>query len=197
MKFKILIILVIGSFLCSCNNTTTEEKTEDNTFVVAKTEAIDMVERGEYLVNTIGCHDCHSPKIMTDKGPILDPDRILSGHPENEVLNDYDKEIVKSYVLFNMNLTATIGPWGTSFAANLTPDDTGIGTWTEGQFLTAIKKGKFKGLEGSRDLLPPMPWPFYSGMVDEDLKAIFAYLKSIEPVENIVPSHIQPKQIEQ
>jgi mono/diheme cytochrome c family protein len=191
MKIKILLI-VMGLFICSCNSNT-EEKTEKDNYEEAKTETVDLVKRGEYLVNTIGCHDCHTPKIMTEKGPALDPNRILSGHPEGEVLPEYDKEILKSYALFNMNLTAAIGPWGTSFAANLTPDDTGIGSWTEDQFLYSIKNGKFKGLEGSRDLLPPMPWPFYSQMTDEDLKAIFAYLKSIKPVNNLVPAPIPPE----
>jgi hypothetical protein len=153
---------------------------------------VDPIKRGEFLVNAIGCHDCHSPKKMTDKGPMVDPDRILSGHPANEKLAPYDAKTAKAYVLFNMGLTAANGPWGTSFAANLTPDDTGIGTWTEQQFVTAIKKGKFKGQEGGRELLPPMPWPSYSQFPDEDLKAMFAYLKTIKPVENVVPPPIPP-----
>jgi hypothetical protein len=126
--------------------------------------------------------------MMTDKGPVLDPDKLLSGHPANEVLLPYDNEILKSYALFSMGLTAAIGPWGTSFSANITSDETGIGTWTEEQFMTAIRKGKFKGQEGGRELLPPMPWMFYKNFPDEDLKAIFAYLKTVKPVENVVPA---------
>ena len=79
-----------------------------------------------------------------------------------------------------------------SFAANLTSDDTGIGNWTEENFMRALRKGKFKGLEGSRDLLPPMPWFVYKNMTDEDLKSIYAYLKTVPAVENVVPS---PKQL--
>jgi hypothetical protein len=55
-----------------------------------------------------------------------------------------------------------------------------------------MKDGKYKGLENSRTLLPPMPWQGYSQMPDEDLKAIFAYLKSIKPVSNLVPMAIPP-----
>jgi hypothetical protein len=130
--------------------------------------------------------------MMTDKGPVLDPDKLLSGHPANEVLLPYDNEILKSYALFSMGLTAAIGPWGTSFSANITSDETGIGTWTEEQFMTAIRKGKFKGQEGGRELLPPMPWMFYKNFPDEDLKAIFAYLKTVKPVENVVPAPLPP-----
>tara|TARA_R110002094_G_scaffold3622_1_gene11771 strand:- start:315 stop:614 length:300 start_codon:yes stop_codon:yes gene_type:complete len=89
-----------------------------------------------------------------------------------------------------MGLTAAVGPWGTSFAANLTPDETGIGNWSEAQFLKAIKEGKFKGMENTRPLLPPMPWTEYRNFTDEDLKAIFAYLKTIKPIDNVVPAAI-------
>ena len=98
-------------------------------------------------------------------------------------------------MLFNMNLTAFVGPWGLSYAANLTPDDTGIGAWTFENFLTAIRKGKYKGLEGSRDLLPPMPWQMYRNMTDDDLKAVFTYLKSLPPISNIVPAPKSPTDI--
>lgn len=154
---------------------------------------VSPIKRGEMLVTATGCHDCHSPKKMTDKGPIIDPDRLLSGHPANEVLGAYDVETAKSYLLFTPGLTAAIGPWGTSFAANLTPDDTGIGGWTEAQFLTAIKHGKYKGMENNRPLLPPMPWQSISNLPDADLKAMFAYLQSIKPVSNLVPPPIPPK----
>lgn len=86
-----------------------------------------------------------------------------------------------------MNGTATKGPWGISYAANLTPDDTGIGNWTEEQFISAMKEGNYKGIKGARKLLPPMPWQAYNKMQDDDIRAIFAYLKSLKPVSNIVP----------
>ena len=153
-----------------------------------------QILKGKQLVNSLGCNDCHSPKVMTAMGPAPDPDKLLSGHPVNELLPDYDKEILKSYILMNMNGTAAVGPWGTSFAANLTPDQSGIGNWTVEQFIRAMKEGKWKGLENSRDLLPPMPWQAYGNMPDEDLKAIFAYLKSLKPVNNPVPMAIPPSE---
>lgn len=158
----------------------------------AEISPADQISKGEYLVTVSGCNDCHSPKVMTAMGPVFDTLRLLSGHPADEQLPPFDKEILKSYVLFNMNNTAAVGPWGTSFAANLTSDQTGIGTWTEDQFIRAMKHGKWKGLENSRNLLPPMPWQGYSQMPDEDLKAIFAYLKSTKPVNNSVPMAIPP-----
>ena len=191
MKINILkpTIMVIAFMLFACNNSKSTKGDYGNKVTIS---IPDQIKRGAYLVNVIGCNDCHSPKVMTERGPIPDPNRLLSGHNSNEVLPSYDPETNKGYVLFNMNSTAAIGPWGTSYAANLTPDDTGIGTWSEEQFLRAMKQGKYKGLEGSRQLLPPMPWPAYSQMQDEDLKAIFAYLKSIKPVENIVPQATPP-----
>lgn len=155
----------------------------------------ELVKRGEYLVTTSACHDCHSPKIMGAHGLTLDPDRILSGHPQDEKLppiQTYSDE----WIMFNGGLTGFVGPWGISYAANLTPDDTGTGSWSFEQFKTAIRKGKFKGLEGSRDLLPPMPWEMYRNFTDDDLIAIFAYLQSIKPVNNLVPPPVSREDLE-
>src|SRR5690606_13625758 len=138
-------------FIMAACNSEKKEKSNPKMYEAKTVETEESpLKRGEMLVNAVGCHDCHSPKKMTDKGPIFDPDRLLSGHPANEVLGAYDLETAIAYVLFTQGLTAAIGPWGTSFAANLTPDDTGIGSWTEVQFLTAIKHGKYKGMENSR-----------------------------------------------
>lgn len=193
MEKQLLIFITFCILMTACDSKKNEEATlkiyEPKTAEVE----LSLTKRGELLVNAVGCHDCHSPKKMTDKGPVFDPDRLLSGHPTNEALGAYDAETAKSFVLFSPGLTAAIGPWGTSFAANLTPDDTGMGGWTEAQFLIAIKQGKYKGMENSRPLLPPMPWQSYSLLPDEDLKAMFAYLQSIKPVSNLVPAPIPPK----
>ena len=78
-----------------------------------------------------------------------------------------------------------------SFAANLTPDETtGIGLWSEEQFVNAIKDGKHMG--AGRPILPPMPWFWYNKLPDEDLKALYAYLKSLPPIANKVPGPIDP-----
>lgn len=160
----------------------------------AKLSGQALVKRGEYLVNAIGCDDCHSPKSeMGPHGPEIDPARRLSGHPSDQQLAPVkDKSVLKNYALADMSLTAWIGPWGTSYAANLTPDDTGLGNWTEAQFIKAIREGKFKGLDGGRPLMPPMPWFVYKNLNDEDLRAIFAYLQSLPPVKNVVPAYAPP-----
>jgi hypothetical protein len=153
----------------------------------------EKIKLGKHLVLTSACHDCHTPKKMSDKGPVFDYDRALSGHPANLPPPEIDrKEIEQKNLVVTQTLTAWIGPWGISYAANLTSDATGIGNWTEKQFFTAIREGKYKGLENSRMLLPPMPWDMYKNMTDEELSAIFAYLKSTKPIKNVVPAATPP-----
>jgi mono/diheme cytochrome c family protein len=146
-----------------------------------------QIERGEYLVKTGGCGDCHTPKTMTKEGPAEDHSRMLSGHPAGEQLPAPPKAGNSPWVVTTtMGLTAWSGPWGISYARNLTPDKaTGLGEWTEQQFVDTIKTGKRMGV--GPVLLPPMPWPAIKNLTDEDLKAIFAYLQSIPPVKNMVP----------
>jgi len=184
---------VLCLFLSACNSGKKEESQTKIYDPVEDSLNEDPVKRGEFLVNSIGCHDCHTPKKVADDGSmVLDTSRLLSGHPAEEQLPEYDAKTAQSYILFTMGLTSATGPWGTSFASNLTPDATGIGSWTEAQFLTAIKKGLYKGLEGSRPILPPMPLESLRHLPDDDLKAIFAYLKSLDPVENVVPAALPP-----
>ena len=83
-------------------------------------------------------------------------------------------------------------PWGTSFAGNLTPHETGIGNWSVEQFKRALKEGKYKGLENGRPLMPPMPWPALRNFTDEDLEAMFAYLQTLKPIDNVVPAYRPP-----
>jgi hypothetical protein len=186
----LLATLAMGGMLfISCE----PEKTEEEISLDFTRE--ELVARGKYLVNTSACHDCHTPKVMTPQGPDFDTTRLLSGHPSNTPVPTISKEVLKNWVLFGQDLTSAVGPWGVSFAANLTSDETGTGNWTEEQFMTAIRKGKYKGLEGSRDLLPPMPWQVYRGMTDHDLKAIYQYLQTTKPISNIVPPPIAPQDI--
>lgn len=196
MKTRSIIVLSFALvFLLSfCTSQTPEPMTETEEST-AKTSAEDLVKRGEYLVTVSGCNDCHSPKIMTDKGPEPDPARLLSGHPADEALpaiTDAKMIAPGQWALFNPNLTAAVGPWGTTFAANLTSDDSGIGLWTFDQFKKAMREGISKGVEGNRPILPPMPWPNVAAMTDEDLEAVFAYLKSLPPVKNVVPQPVPP-----
>jgi cytochrome c553 len=152
----------------------------------------DLVKRGEYLVSIIGCDDCHTPKKMTEHGPEPDMSHRLMGHPAQELYtSDEEKsKLIKEQqvAIMSPGLTAFAGLWGVSYAANLTPDDTGTANWTEAQFFKAIREGKSKGMDGTRPLLPPMPWQMYRNIKDEDLRAIFAFIKSLPPVKNVVPN---------
>ena len=153
----------------------------------------ELISRGEYLVTTGGCADCHSPKIMTDQGPVPDMERYLSGHPAGDTLPPVPEAMANApWILFTPDLTATVGPWGTSYAANLTPDPSGLGNWTLEQFIRALREGKYKGLENSRPLMPPMPWQNFRNFTDQDLEAMFLYLKTLKPIDNVVPAWQPP-----
>ncbi len=154
----------------------------------------ELIKRGRYLTTIGACHDCHSPKVMTPRGPEPDPTRLLSGHPMNDPIPAIRGN--ENWILFSQDLTSFVGPWGVSYSANLTPDDTGIGAWSFDQFKTAIRKGKYKGLEGSRDLLPPMPWQMYRNFTDDDLLAIFTFLKSLPPIHNQVPAPVAVQELQ-
>ena len=131
-----------------------------------------MIARDQYLVTVAGCNDCHTPKSFGPAGPVPDTAKILSGHPADMPIGPVRSEELSAWVLFNHHSTAAVGPWGISFAANLTPDETGIGNWTFEQFSKAMREGKYKGLEGTRPLLPPMPWANYIGLSEEDMQDI-------------------------
>ena len=172
------------AIVASCNSA--EGNTEKNN---DSKDKLAMIKRGEYLVNSIGCDDCHSPKRMGAHGPEVIPELRFSGYPADRPIQKADTNALKKgWMLFGADLTSSVGPWGMSFSANITSDATGIGNWKEEQFMKAIREGKLKGLDGSRSLLPPMPWVVYKNLNDDDLKAIFAYLKSTAPVHNIVPA---------
>lgn len=183
---SICIQILFGALLLIYSCGTPKEKTEEP----KQPSQEEQVKRGEYLVGIMGCNDCHSPKIFGPEGPSPDPNLLLSGHPASMPLTKYDSAMIGPWVLFNPHNTVAVGPWGVTYAANLTSDATGIGNWTLEQFKKAIKEGKYKGMDGARMLLPPMPWPNYKNISDEDAAAIFAYLKSTKPVENIVPAPI-------
>jgi Cytochrome c len=190
--FSLLVGAACFAFIAtSCTNS--NQKPVENNSAVKTVSPEEMVKRGEYLVTVMGCNDCHSPKKMGPNGPEIIPELLLSGYPSDRpVIKFTDPLLKEGFGMFYPDLTAAAGPWGVSFAANLTPDQSGIGTWTEEQFKRALKQGKFKGIEGARTLLPPMPWFNFTNLKDEDASAIFAYLKSIKPVVNVVPKPIPP-----
>ena len=165
-------------------------------------------ERGKVLVIAGGCNDCHTTKKMGPKGPEPDMSRMLAGHPEDIKITAPYKPAKGGFLGIGKGghtnpwaigvtetLTAWSGPWGVSFAANLTPDpNTGLGggVWTEDVFVKTLKTGKH--MATSRDILPPMPWNWYSQLSEDDLKAIWAYLRTIPPIVNHVPDPIPPRE---
>ncbi|HYG24996.1 MAG TPA: c-type cytochrome [Verrucomicrobiae bacterium] len=150
----------------------------------------DRIARGQYLVVYGGCNDCHTPLQMTAQGPVPDMKRMLSGHPETLQLPPPElKE--GPWFAKTAGMTAWAGPWGISYAPNLTPDvETGMGIWTEAMFISAMRTGRHMG--SGREILPPMPWRNVGQLSDEDLKAVYAYLKSIPAIRNSVPRPSPP-----
>ena len=121
------------------------------------------LERGKYLAIIGGCNDCHTPGTFYGAP---DTTRLLSG-----------SELGWS------------GPWGTTYARNLTPDSTGLGAWSEDDIVNALRTGQ---RPDHSPILPPMPWPNYARMTDEDLHAVAAYLKSIPAVAHRMPDRLPP-----
>lgn len=150
------------------------------------------VARGQYLVRFGLCHDCHTPHKPGPNGVEPDMTRALSGHPSNLAMPPAPTLAPGPWVWIGAGTnTAFAGPWGVSFTANLTPDEeTGLGKWTEEMFITALRTGRHEGK--GRPILPPMPYSYVSSLTDDDLTAVFAYLQSLPPVRNKVPSPIDP-----
>ena len=127
--------------------------------------------------------------------------RELSGNPATEKVTPVPAKLIapgKWLTVANNHLGAWAGPWGVSFAMNLTPHkETGLGSWTQEMFIGALRTGKHQGT--GRPILPPMPWNWYGQLPEEDLKAMFAYLHSIPAIKNRVPVPLTPdgKPIEQ
>ena len=154
--------------------------------------ATSPVERGRYLVATSACHDCHTPWKLGPKGPEPDMSRMLSGHPANVDVPAAPAASPEWPTRASATMTAWAGPWGTSFTANLTPDQaTGLGAWTKEEFVSTLRTGRHQGR--GRQILPPMPWPVYGQMTDADLEAIFAYLQTIPAIANKVPEPRLPQ----
>ncbi len=125
----------------------------------------DPVRRGAYLVRIGACAECHSRKTT-------DPKNFFQPIPGLEFAGG---------VVFK-------GPWGKVASANLTPDPSGIPYYDEALFLQAMRTGRV----GARKLNPVMPWGYFQNMTDEDLKAIFAYLKTLNPVKHSVDNTEPP-----
>ncbi len=174
-------VLVLTS--CTKNVAVDDEKKP-----MAVRDSAEMVEYGKYLVTITGCNDCHTPKKMGARGPELVMEQLLSGYQANRPVAQFNEEkAMQGFAQMNEDMTAAAGPWGISFAANLTPHESGIGNWTFEQFKKALTQGKAKGMDNGRMLLPPMPWFNYAEMKDDDVRAIYLYLQSVKPVDNTPP----------
>jgi hypothetical protein len=175
--------------LTQCSNEKKEDTGEVKPAATAQYGGFDsQVKWGESLVKNGGCNDCHTPKKLGANGPENDMSLMLSGHPEKMPAPDFDaKEAAKKGLIITQSFTAWTGPWGVTYAANLTSDSTGIGSWKEEQFIKALREKKWMGLEGTRPLMPPMSMMPATEMSDDELKAIFAYLKSTPAVRNVIP----------
>jgi cytochrome c553 len=150
------------------------------------------VQRGAYLVSIVGCNHCHTPLKMGAKGPKPDMARMLTGHPAELKMTPAPDLGKGPWMMAGAATnTAFAGPWGVSYASNLTPDpETGIGKWTEKMFVEAMRSGRHLGK--GRPILPPMPWESIAAATDQDLKAIFAYLRTLPPLKNAVPEPGEP-----
>ena len=187
LNFPMMIAMAFVPMLAGCQISKT---------AAANSTLKERVERGRYMVTAIGCNDCHTPLKMTERGPEPDMTRMLSGHPSSLKMSRPPKLGDGPWAWAGaVTNTSFAGPWGVTFAANLTPDqNSGLGIWTEEMFVRALRTGRHMGT--SRPIMPPMPWPAFKNMSDEDLKSIYAYLRTIPPVSNHVPDYLEPPEVE-
>ncbi len=197
--YLLSLVFIAGStfYILGCSNSGSNENKVEGTAQTKPVSQEDMIKRGDYLTITSGCHDCHSPKKFGPHGEMmLDSSKLLSGHPAEIPMPQVNLKSLEpgQWMSLSGDLTAFVGPWGMSYTANLTPDSvSGIGAWNETHFINAIRNGKHLG--NGRPIMPPMPWQFISKMNDDDLKAIFIFLKSLPPVKNVVHAPFSPDEV--
>jgi hypothetical protein len=130
-------------------------------FVTRPAES-DTVKYGQYLVTMASCMDCHSKE---NRGEIIKGTEFGGG---------------REFIL----------PGGTVRSANITFHSTGLEGWTKEQFIarfTAYTDSSYKSPKlALTDFNTPMPWTMYGGMKTSDLAAIYAYLRSLKPMESKV-----------
>src|SRR5947207_7242210 len=191
-----IIICFFVLYIVGCTNQSSNEKQEGG-MTEKKMSHEEMIKRGNYLMITSGCHDCHSPKKFGPHGEMMmDSSKLLSGHLAEMPMPPVNLKSLEpgQWMSLSGDLTAFVGPWGMSYTANLTPDTaSGIGTWTEENFINTIRNGKHLG--NGRPIMPPMPWQFIGKLTDEDLKSVFAYLMSLHAVSNRVPAPTIPPDV--
>jgi cytochrome c553 len=144
-----------------------------------------LVQRGAYLMAIMACNDCHSAHTAVG----LVPGMELAGHPETAPAAEWDPSLMDRNILVTISptLTSFAGPFGTVYAANLTPDkETGIGNMTAEQLIASWRTGKH--WREDRPVMPPMPIEAYAAVSDDDIRALHAFLMSRPPVKNRVPA---------
>lgn len=196
MKNQPLFIAAVAAiaFFADCNPQEDAAKQQKAAADFKKTNVYGSMEAyGGHLVTIMGCNDCHTPKKMGPHGPELDSTLLMSGHPAGMPAIQVDrKAMAGAGLIVTRDLTEWVGPWGVSYTANLTPDETGLASWTLDQFKIALRQGKYHGIQNGRMLLPPMPWDMIRHLSDDEMAAVFAYLKSLPPVSNLVPPPLPP-----
>jgi hypothetical protein len=187
LTFSCLIVTALVSFIAiGCN-----QKPNTPTVTIYSPERLEI---GQAVVEGWNCSFCHTPQIEGPDGKLIsDPKRFMSGHPADEEVPTVPDMIITSpeWMEFLDNLDSTV--WATDdmlvFSANLTPDnETGIGNWTEVEFVETIREGRHRGIE--RRIKYPMPWRELSELSDEELISVYEYLMTLEPVNNKVPESI-------
>ncbi len=203
-RFSMFTLIILTGFIfmlsqCKEGQESDTSTVKDSTQVQAALPANGGFESevawGHHLVTIASCNDCHTPKKMGPHGPEDNMDLQLSGHPSQAPIPDINRKEIESKGLaaFGGTFTVFVGPWGVSFAANITSDSTtGIGSWTLEQFIRTFKTGKYGGAPGGRNLLPPMPFQNVAQMTNDELKAVYTYLESTKPIHNIVPQPLPP-----
>ena len=125
----------------------------------------DPVQRGKYLVRTIGCAGCHSR--YTEALSIVEGSQLSGG------------------------LTFDLYPFGKYVARNLTSDkETGLGNWTDQEIKRAFTQGISR--DGRKFLPFPMPWASFAALKEDDQNAIVAYLRTVPPVNHKIPDPDTP-----
>lgn len=128
----------------------------------------DSIAYGGYLVNMSGCVECHTK--ADDKAQLI-PGTEFGGGREFPLPSN----LVRS--------------------ANITPDPTGIGSWSRQQFIDRFKQYLKPGgiaTVSKTDNNTIMPWTMYAGMTDADLSSIYQYLRTVKPIENQVTRFAPP-----
>ena len=126
-------------------------------------DASEQVKHGWYLVRIAQCNDCHTPSDVKGNART---DMMFGGGARMK------------------------GPWGDVVTPNITPDPSGISHYDEMMFIKTIRTGRASG--GVRQLNPLMPYSYFKNMTDDDLKAIFAYLRTVKPVRHHVDNSEPP-----